>query len=294
MKKRTVTLLLSLVLSLSLFGCGGNSAEPKQETQEQEIGQEQEQEKTEVDAGTEQEEKEQTYIEHEFLFVTEKATIGEEKIDMDSLEPNGQDFTLTNSVDIYGSRGGIIGYTKPNINVHVVTSNEDWYCLFFEQEEPTYQYVLVRAEDFLSNSTQAGADLADSEETVGEPTEASDPYDEILTATGYDKDKTYTTDEYIEILTKILEEMGKENNPNLNQDFNDSMSGKKLDGYYVTMLYKVSEFEDHEKTLENTKEFMSFAEYGFDGNVNVTEFTFTTNQKDGKDTVNLIIKQVSE
>lgn len=53
--------------------------------------------------------------------------------------------TLTDSVDIYGSKGAVIGHTKPNIDVHVVTSNENWYCFYFDAEEQgPYQYVLAK------------------------------------------------------------------------------------------------------------------------------------------------------
>ena len=68
-----------------------------------------------------------------------------EPIDMNSLLPDGRNMTLTDSVDIYGSKGAVIGHTKPNIDVHVVTSNENWYCFYFDAEEQgPYQYVLAK------------------------------------------------------------------------------------------------------------------------------------------------------
>ncbi len=120
--------------------------------------------------------------------------------------------------------------------------------------------------------------------------EVYDPYDEILESVGYNKNKTYTTDEYIEVLTKIFEAMGKENNPDLNLDFQLSLNGQKFDGYNVLMFHINSNFEDHEQTLENTKEFMNFIEAGFDGYGNITEFALS----EGTETVKLIVKQVSE
>ena len=42
MKKRTVILVLAMVLSLSVVGCGNSNEEPKQEEQKQEEVQQQE------------------------------------------------------------------------------------------------------------------------------------------------------------------------------------------------------------------------------------------------------------
>lgn len=41
------------------------------------------------------------------------------------------------------------GYTKPNIDVYVNSCNEDWYCLYFENEVTPNDYVLVKADDFI-------------------------------------------------------------------------------------------------------------------------------------------------
>ncbi len=94
------------------------------------------------------------YTEHEFFFVLDKLDLSTaEDIDMNALKPDGNDYELNESVTLYGSgRGAIIGYTKPNITVHVVTSNEDWYCLYFADEEPAYQNILVKAEDFIASA----------------------------------------------------------------------------------------------------------------------------------------------
>lgn len=92
------------------------------------------------------------YTEHEFFFALDKLDLSTvEDIDLNALKPDGNDYELNESVTLYGSgRGAIIGYTKPNITVHIVTSNEDWYCLYFADEEPAYQNILVKAEDFIA------------------------------------------------------------------------------------------------------------------------------------------------
>lgn len=97
---------------------------------------------------------EATYTEHEFFFALDELDMNtEEEVDMNALKPNGNDFKLNDSVNLYGSGlAAIIGYTKPNISVHAVTSNEDWYCISFADEIPEFQYALVKAEDFLAST----------------------------------------------------------------------------------------------------------------------------------------------
>lgn len=141
MKRKVLGLLLSAVLSFGLIGCG-NSAEQKQEEsteQEQEESAEQKQE--------------ETYTEEHEYFILDNSKNGEEEIDMHSLEPDGRDFTLINSVDFYNPDSGkLLGYMKPNITVNVLTSNDDWFCLYFEEEEAGLKYCLIKAEDFIANS----------------------------------------------------------------------------------------------------------------------------------------------
>lgn len=98
--------------------------------------------------------KEASYTEHEYFFaLDEQDPSTAQEIDMNALEPDGNDYELKESVTLYGSGlGRIAGYTKPNIEVHVVTSNADWYCISFADEEPKFQLVLVKAKDFIAAS----------------------------------------------------------------------------------------------------------------------------------------------
>ena len=97
---------------------------------------------------------EATYTEHEYFFALDKQDDSTaEDIDWDAIKPDGNDYLLKDSVNIYGSgKGRIAGYTKPDINVHVVTSSDDWYCIEFADEDPAYQLLLVKAEDFIEAS----------------------------------------------------------------------------------------------------------------------------------------------
>lgn len=97
---------------------------------------------------------EASYTEHEYFFaLDEQDPDTAEEVDWDAMKPDGNDYMLKDSVNIYGSgMGRVAGYTKPNINVYVVTSSEDWYCIEFADEDPAYQLLLVKAEDFIEAS----------------------------------------------------------------------------------------------------------------------------------------------
>lgn len=95
-----------------------------------------------------------SYTEHEYFFALDKQDDSTaEDIDWDAMKPDGNDYLLKDSVNIYGSgMGRIAGYTKPDINVYVVTSSDDWYCIEFADEDPAYQLLLIKAEDFIEAS----------------------------------------------------------------------------------------------------------------------------------------------
>ncbi len=116
--------------------------------------------------------REASYTEHEYFFALDELDLStKEEVDMNTLKPNGNDFELSDSVDLYGSGlTAIIGYTKPNISVHVVTSNEDWYCVSFADETPEFQLVLVKTKDFLAST---GAEIEE---------EITITYDDVLQA----------------------------------------------------------------------------------------------------------------
>lgn len=164
-----VTLTAS-VLAATLTGCGTRAKATDQEVVMEEepiiVTDEEDSEEVTVDTENEIIETEEviaddgkvgedaSYTEHEYFFALDKQDDSTaEDIDLDALEPDGNDYLLKDSVNIYGSgKGRIAGYTKPDINVHVITSNDDWYCIEFTDEDPAYQLLLVKAEDFIEAS----------------------------------------------------------------------------------------------------------------------------------------------
>ena len=164
-----VTLTAS-VLAATLTGCGARAKATDQEVVMEEepiiVTDEEDSEEVTVDTENEIIETEEviaddgkvgedaSYTEHEYFFALDKQDDSTaEDIDLDALEPDGNDYLLKDSVNIYGSgKGRIAGYTKPDINVHVITSNDDWYCIEFTDEDPAYQLLLVKAEDFIEAS----------------------------------------------------------------------------------------------------------------------------------------------
>lgn len=164
-----VTLTAS-VLAATLTGCGTRAKATDQEvvmeeepiivTDEEdskEVTIETEDEITETEeviADDEEAGEDASYTEHEYFFALDKQDDSTaEDIDWDAMKPDGNDYLLKDSVNIYGSgMGRVAGYTKPDINVYVVTSSDDWYCIEFADEDPAYQLLLVKAEDFIEAS----------------------------------------------------------------------------------------------------------------------------------------------
>lgn len=301
MKKRTVILVLAMVLSLSVVGCGNSNEEPKQEEQKQEEVQQQEEEQT-VDTEVEPEKDYSDLIGKEFenddIYIkieSTEQTVGffEEKWE----EAYGQ-LTADQDIPIYCDGGFQVGYIKTgaviDITEHgIYQGNPSAYYRFENPiSELPFDYLYVSYLDcnYELFKVETESSLKDSEEGEQE-TEETSPYDEILEKAGYDKDKTYTEEEYIEVLTKIFEEMGKEYNADVEKDFIDYTSNKTtFDGYHVMMSYYSFDFSDHEKTLQNTKTAMSYVEGGLDGSSNITEFAIGKGQKDGEETINIYIK----
>lgn len=164
-----VTLTAS-VLAATLTGCGTRAKATDQgvvmeeepiivtdEEDSKEVTIETEDEITETEeviADDDEADEDASYTEHEYFFALDKQDDSTaEDIDWDAMKPDGNDYLLKDSVNIYGSgMGRIAGYTKPDINVYVVTSSDDWYCIEFADEEPAYQLLLVKAEDFIEAS----------------------------------------------------------------------------------------------------------------------------------------------
>ena len=171
MKKRLVSIFVTGMIMASLAGCGTktevtsqaveNSGVEHTDSASEEITQtEVAVGDTNVDNSTDTKEAasdvadDAVYEEHEYFYVRDKLDLTDATpMDMNDLEVEGKTYTLNESVNIYAPvRGALMGYTKPNIDVYVNSYNEDWYCLYFENEETPNDYVLVKAEDFIASS----------------------------------------------------------------------------------------------------------------------------------------------
>lgn len=167
MRKKVIS-IMSLVLAgtmitASLTGCGTEAKATDQEipmeeetivVTDGETEQETEVVNDEVEPETEtvaEAEPEVVYEEHEFFYVRDKLDMTDATpMDMNDLNVEGKNYTLQDSVNIYATtKGALKGYTKPNIDVYVNSCNEDWYCLYFENEVTPNDYVLVKADDFI-------------------------------------------------------------------------------------------------------------------------------------------------
>lgn len=169
MKKKILgamsVVLVTSMLAASLTGCGTRAKATDQEIAGEEtiiVTDDESSEDVTIETDddiTETEvvgdvDKEASYTEHEYFYVRDELDMTDATpMDMNALNVDGKTYTLKESVNIYmTSVGALKGYTKPNIDVYVNSFNEDWYCLYFENEESPNNYVLVKAEDFIAST----------------------------------------------------------------------------------------------------------------------------------------------
>lgn len=289
MKKRMVVLVLAMVLSLSAVGCG-NGAEPKQEQTPQETGKE---EGTEVaQADNEEpviiEEQEDLYI-YDCIYESDKKFLNLEEFNPNDDTP----YHITDSLDLYLDTGALTGITKSDIYVNNIRrSGDGWVFIpfrqtsFYAKEEEfdkLAEKISVEEYDEICAKLYTPIDGGSSYEYEEyKPAETVDPYDEILETVGYDKDKTYTIDEYIELLTNIFKEMGKEDNIEL-----ASMSPfENYDGFHIQLNTGINDYSE-----ENTKHIMNYIENGRDGWGGITEFCIVKGKSDnGEESVTIFTK----
>lgn len=311
MKKRTA-IILTMALSLSLFGCG-NAAEPKQEeVQEdvQEVQQETKQEEVKTDAGAEQEasenvEQENDYsdligkeFENDDIYIKIENTEQLIGIDTEWEQAYGQ-LEADADIPVYCDGGFQVGHIKQGAIIDITEHGyeNEVSSAYYRFENPIselpfdYLYVSYLDCNYELFKVETESSLKEKEEREQQETEETSPYDEILAKINYDKDKTYTSDEYIEILTKIFEEMGKTYNADVEKDFIDyNKNNTTFDGYHVMMTYIVCDFTDSEKILQNTKNAMGYMDGGLDGMSNITEFSIAKGQMNGEETINIYVK----
>lgn len=106
-----------------------------------------------VDISNEQEmdtnvEEDLTYMEQGNLFLLENVVHNpENNVDMDALEYDGKTYKLVESVSIYDTDNTLAGYTKEDIRIQVITSNDIWSYCDFGDETSGY---LVKTEELMN------------------------------------------------------------------------------------------------------------------------------------------------
>lgn len=106
-----------------------------------------------VDISNEQEmdtnvEESLTYREQGNVFLLENVVHNpENNVDMDALEYDGKTYKLVESVSIYDTDNTLAGYTKEDIRIQVITSNDIWSYCDFGDETSGY---LVKTEELMN------------------------------------------------------------------------------------------------------------------------------------------------
>ncbi len=286
MKKKTAVLMFALALSLSVVGCG-NSAEPKQE-EPQETRQELDYD--DVEQGSDYSDIIGKEFENDDIYVKVETTERTFGINGDYTNEY-KTLTADKELSIYCDGGFEIGYIKQGaaieIELGIFNGNPSAYYRFKNPiSDLPFDYIYVGSLD---------CDLIfESAEMEIEPEqqEHSDPYDEILTKIGYDKDKTYTMEEYLIILEKISNEMEKEINSDLIGLLSQSISeDKRWDDFRIGYYTYTYDFSDHEKMLEETKNYIYNLQVDSLGYDSIMEVYFYENE--GVENQVVVIRKIS-
>lgn len=126
--KRVFAIIIASLLMTTMTACGGNNS--NREAIEDVVTTKENVTTTNTEDLAEVIEpkdtmKEITYKEEEDLFLIQNVDhSNKKKVDMDSLKPNSRSYVLNKSVDIYYTDAILAGYTKENISVNTITSNE--------------------------------------------------------------------------------------------------------------------------------------------------------------------------
>lgn len=134
--KNILALVLVLCISLSMMGCGKTNTKDNTEnvvaTEIQDTKNVQETEKNE----------EPKYTEHETYFLEDGVESEGNQYDMSTMKPSDKKYTLTKSVDLYYLNEKKCGYTKENIDIQIITSNDDYCYVNLE-----HKYFLMKTKD---------------------------------------------------------------------------------------------------------------------------------------------------
>lgn len=173
--KRVFAIIIASLLMTTMTACGGNNSnreaiEAVITTAKESVTITNTEDLAEV-IQPEDTVKEITYTEEEDLFLIENVDhSNQNKVDMDSLKPNSKSYVLNKSVDIYYTDAILAGYTKENISVNTITSNEEWTYVAFAKSS-----WLVKTDELKEATTEVEKTTENSKSENIVPTEKS-PY----------------------------------------------------------------------------------------------------------------------
>ena len=201
MKKRTAVLVLAIVLSFSLFGCGNNADQKQEEPQEETEQEEAQQEEIQEDIETEN-----------FLFLKEVGKV-EYLLGEFEWEESTIEFTTQYETDVYDMEGRKVGYIKSNVPVTITEHgiNSGWYRFKNPENGTDYEYLCVRRDDVDSQvqnetETQNLEEQAETPILSDEYIEEQRMFDEAMDL--IDENKTYTIEEFHALFKDICEKFG--------------------------------------------------------------------------------------
>ena len=134
--KKIAALILMICLSTSMTGCGGADTDKAVENAMSTEVQDSE------SIGDTEESTEPEYTKYASYYLLDGVEETGKEYDMNSMEPDSHTYTLTKSVDIYYINEQKCGYTKENIDIKVIASNDD-YCYV----NLDHKYFLIKTKD---------------------------------------------------------------------------------------------------------------------------------------------------
>ena len=235
MKKRIVGLLLSFVLTFSLFGCGNNADQKQEEPQEETEQEEAQQEEIQEDIETEN-----------FLFLKEVGKV-EYLLGEFEWEESTIEFTTQYETDVYDMEGRKVGYIKSNVPVTITEHgiNSGWYRFKNPENGTDYEYLCVLRDDVeaqVQNETENLEEQAETPILSDEYIEEQKMYDEAMSL--IDENKTYTIEEFHQLMKDICEKIGTEYDSNLVSN-SEGMPGERslnLKGKKLKQFFEEEQF----------------------------------------------------
>lgn len=235
MKKRIVGLLLSFVLTISLFGCGNNADQKQEEPQEETEQEEAQQEEIQEDIETEN-----------FLFLKEVGKV-EYLLGEFEWEESTIEFTTQYETDVYDMEGRKVGYIKSNVPVTITEHgiNSGWYRFKNPENGTDYEYLCVLRDDVeaqVQNETENLEEQAETPILSDEYIEEQKMYDEAMSL--IDENKTYTIEEFHQLMKDICEKIGTEYDSNLVSN-SEGMPGERtlnLKGKKLKQFFEEEQF----------------------------------------------------